>query len=402
MIEHITQCRACGNANLKLRLMLPAIYPSLFTARPEPPADWPKVPLELGECQQCRLVQLMHSFSPDAMYRTYWYKSALNRTMVAALADVAAEGAKAAKLEPGDTVLDIGCNDGTLLQIIGDRKLDVYRIGFDPSQNLAAEASSRCEMFVNDFFGPNTGRDKAKLITAIAMFYDLPKVIPFLESVLTWLHPNGVFVIQMTDLYSMMRQNAFDNIVHEHLEYWSLRSLIAVCERAHLDVFRVTENDVNGGSIRAFCCHKNTRPIEPGVANFVQRESTWIDVGWPTFINNLHRTLSALRAHLKTARQDGKLVVGIGASTKGNTLLQLLEADPSQIHMIGEVSKDKFGMHTIGTAITIVPEETALAASPDYVLVLPWHFAASMIEKLKGYNVVLPMPVPKLNGQPLW
>lgn len=402
MTRKITQCRSCGSGRLEMRVKLQAIYPSLFTDHPEPPSDWPKVPLTIVECCDCGLVQLEDTFACDAMYRNYWYKSSLNATMVSALRDVAVKGSEAARLKDGDSVLDVGCNDGTLLGCFRELNPSLRCIGVDPSLNLADQARQRCDVFINDYLGNNPGEKPVKLITAIAMFYDLDEVSPFLRSILSWLDEDGVLVIQMTDLLSMMRVNAFDNIVHEHLEYWSLSSLRNVCDRNGLTIFRVENNDVNGGSLRAYCCRRGHRSEEPSVAEYVNREKPWILDGWRAFEINLHRTLAALKSFLVTSIHAGKLVCGLGASTKGNTLLQLLETGPDEIECIGEVSADKIGKYTVGSGIPIVSEKSALDINSHYVLILPWHFSTTFKHKIGFRNLVFPMPTPRINECELW
>ena len=321
--------------------------------------------------------------------------------MVAALRDVVRCSAEISGLKSGDTVMDIGCNDGTLLSLYPEMGHHVRRIGVDPSRNLADKAKANCDLFLNEYFSRNPGADRCQLITAIAMFYDLEDVSEFMESVKSWLDRKGVLVIQMTDLCSMICQNAFDNIVHEHLEYWSLDAMIQVMQRFGMVVFRVETNDTNGGSLRAYCSNRGEREIDSTVEFYLKKERHIIKDGLPEFYHTMMQTLAALRAFLLTAHQDGKKVCGIGASTKGNTLLQLLEANSSLISSIGEVSKEKFGYYTIGSSIPIRSEVEVLAENPDYLLILPWHFAGGFKKKLIGRNLVIPMPVPTLNGAAL-
>lgn len=394
-------CRSCGGIN-RSRFSLGNLYPSSFADSPTPPL-WPKVPLSLAECETCGLVQLEDSFSPDSMYRQYWYQSSLNASMVDALEDVAFCAAQECRLSDGDTVVDIGCNDGTLLACYSEKLgIKAFRIGVDPCVNLAGKASSHCELFLNEYFGTSKPVRKARLITAVAMFYDLEDVSAFMRSVKEWLLEDGIFVIQMTDLLSMMEQNAFDNICHEHLEYWSLKSLIYLMHSQDMEVFRITTNRVNGGSIRAFCCRPGVRRMEDSVKEYLARESPWVEFGWRSFEINARRTLSAVRSFILAAVHGGKTVSAIGASTKGNTLLQLLDLPMGHIREIAEVNPDKFGKFTVGTGIPIRPEYEVLFRNPDYILVLPWHFIEDFKSRLAGRNILWPMPIPKINDEVLW
>lgn len=404
MITTINKCRSCGaDVNFQQAVVrLPVIYPSIFTPKPEPPPLWPKVPLDLIECPRCSLVQLLHSFSPDEMYHHYWYKSSLNPSMVAALNDVVTRGIEIAGLRDGDTVLDIGCNDGTMLGLYEKSSVRVTRIGVDPSKNLAEEAKRNCDLFINDYFSVNQTQHRCRLITAIAMFYDLPDATQFMAAIDSWLSDDGVFVIQMTDLNAMIVENAFDNIVHEHLEYWSLKALTHLMERAEMTVFRVETNDVNGGSLRAYCCRKGMREVDDSVSSYEFGEHSVLERGWDNFNCRMIRTISTVKSALMIARDCGMKVWGVGASTKGNTLLQLLGDGANAIEGIGEVSKDKFGTYTIGTGIPIQSEEEMFERNPNYYLILPWHFAKGIRKKLGYSGTIIPMPEPRMNDTILW
>lgn len=390
MIKETKQCRACPGG-LKPVFSLGSIYPSAFTAMPEPSPDWPKVPLNLLECETCGLVQLEHTFEPDNMYRDYYYQSGINPTMAEALRDVVREAVGVVDLKAGDTVVDIGCNDGTLLVFYPEFVVGVVRVGFDPALNLAEKAQRHCEVFINDYFGPNLGKKKAKVVTAIAMFYDLENIESFMESVLSWLADDGVFIIQMTDLLSMITLGAFDNICHEHLEYWSLKSLISLLRRFKLSVFRVTHNDVNGGSIRVFCCANGARTPEPSVAHYLQGEPLAYNA-WNSFRLLKDMVVREIVGFCDLQSKQGRLVVGLGASTKGNTFLQVAGLGPDLIRYIGEVSPSKFAYYTIGSAIPIRPEGWVMNQNPDAVIVLPWHFIAGLRSKLPDQHLIPVLP----------
>ena len=247
-------CRVCGSSFESI-LDLGEHYVSNFPLPSEP--DGTKAPLELVLCKRCRLLQLKHTVSPDEMYRNYWYRSGTNRTMRSALADIANKAETLIHLHADDSVLDIGCNDGTLLGSY--RTGGICRIGFDPAENLAALSRRVAQYVVTDFFSYGRYRQVAelqtrrpKVVTSIAMFYDLEDPNQFVADVKRTMDPDGLWIVQMSYLPLMLRTNEFGNICHEHLEYYSLQSFEYLLHHHEMEVMDVELNDVNGGSIRTY------------------------------------------------------------------------------------------------------------------------------------------------------
>ena len=399
-----TTCRICGSP-LEDVLDLGLLYPSGFVSDG---AQHEKQPLTLTQCQgDCGLVQLRHTFSLDAMYRTYWYRSALNWTMVQALQDVVDKVEDKAKLKDGDVVVDIGANDGTLLSLYKNKKL--FRVGFDPARNLREAAEIHCDVFVNDYFSyfmtPPSVVGKVRVVTSIAMFYDLEDPNVFVRDVKNILADDGLWVIQLTDLVSMLKINAFDSLCFEHLEYYSLSTLDKLLKMHGMKTVAVEHNTVNGGSIRAYVMKD---------LGGVKVERSWSDAreAEAKYLVEFTDPLAAFGKRIEAIRETlvgfitgeverGKKVYALGASTKGNTLLQYCGLDSSLITAAAEVNPDKFGLWTIGTRIPIVPEDKVFAKKPDYFLVLPWHFVRSFVERNAEYletggMFIVPMPTPTL------
>lgn len=360
-----------------------------------------RVPLTLAECDGCRLVQLRHTLDRDTLYRNYWYLSGLNPSMVASLRDVVEGVRERVELQLGDTVVDVGANDGTLLTLYSEK---LNKIGFDPAVNLAPAALRVCDLFINDYFETSTVEvPKAKAITSIAMFYDLDEPRKFVERVRDVLHLNGVWVVQMTDLVRMLRANAFDNICHEHLCYYSLANFKALVEDYGLEVFDVEFNDVNGGSVRAYVGFQNARKVEPSVAYALMDEAQYlVDDAVHQFGERVKGAKDKVLEFIDQERAAGKRFHALGASTKGNTLLQYFGLTCREIEVAAEVNPSKYGLRTVGSNIPIVSQEESLAARPDYYLVLPWHFIDFFLRKHANYifdgGVLLtPLPLPKLH-----
>ena len=383
-----TTCRSCGLGNLTPILSLGTQHVSTFVD--EPTVASLKAPLELVLCDAgsggCGLLQLRHTVPADLMFKQYWYRSGINLSMTRALEDVANRAEQLVGLSKGDLVVDIGCNDGTLLRSFKTKGLTL--VGFEPATNLIPLAEIGSSRIVNDYFDQEKFRENfpgsnAKLITSIAMFYDLEEPNRFVEDIVAILDHKGVWIIQMSYLPSMLTQNAFDNICHEHLEYYSMTSLRNLLSRHRLEIFDGELNDVNGGSFRVFVKHAdckslgNERESQERLNEINQLES---DMHlndrrvYDEFASRVRLLSEKLYQFIKTEHEKGKRIYVYGASTKGNTLLQYCNLDHTLIGAAADRNPDKWGKKTVGTLIPIVSEEEARADKPDYFLVLPWHF----------------------------
>jgi hypothetical protein len=412
-------CRVCGLKNLTPVFSLGELCVSNFVDGPESPANKEKFPLELMLCNVsdggCGLLQLNETVSHEAMYRNYWYRSGINKTMTDELNGIAHIMENMANVHAGDYVLDIGTNDGTLLRAYSDPGLQ--RIGFEPANNLGQYNSKGTTKVFNDFFSAARWEKEfadahAKSITAIAMFYDLEDPNSFVSDVAKILDPHGVFVIQQSYLPLMLATNEIGNICHEHLEYYSLLALENLLKRHNLEVFDVVLNDINGGSFRTYIRHTGAKipGMRAGAAERLQdlRDSE-IALGlnsrapYDDFNKRVNAIRDTLKAFLKNEKAKGKKIYGYGASTKGNTLLQYFELGPDLIDVIAERNPDKWGKKTVGTLIPIISEEQARSEKPDYFLVLPWHFFPEFKEREREYlkgggKFILPMPEFRIVG----
>lgn len=407
-----TTCRVC-EGSLEPIMSLGDQYVSNFLSPGE--QDGTKAPLDLVLCRHCRLLQLRHTVPAEMMYRNYWYRSGTNKTMREALADISNKAELLMHLQEGDSVLDIGCNDGTLLASY--KTGGVHKIGFDPAENLAIFSRKVADKVITGFFeGEAFYRDPAlrgrrpKIVTSIAMFYDLEHPKKFVSDVKAVMHPDGLWVVQMSYLPLMLKQNAFDNICHEHLEYYSMQSFEYLLKLYDFEIVDVELNDVNGGSFRAYICNRSADagvfgdPTYRGLG--AQRVRALREQEVKLGLDDL-RVYAEFAFWVERIKQDvvrfikeqvglGKKVYVYGASTKGNTLLQYFGLDHSLITAAAERNPDKWGKVTVGTRIPIISEEEARDAKPDYFLVLPWHFMEEFREREKDYllsggRFILPM-----------
>lgn len=371
-----------------------------------------KAPLTLALDEKSGLLQLKHTPPLDKMYREYWYRSGINKTMVEELKGIARRAVSLIQLEKGDVVLDIGCNDGTLLRFYDSA---LYRVGFDPALNLRKYAVKHADVVVTDFFTASAYHNhlskKAKIITTLAMFYDLEDPHGFVEDINAVLDAEGLWIIQMSYMPLMLKQLAFDNICHEHLEYYSLSSLEYLVKRHNLKIVDVELNDINGGSFRIYLRKDGsadnlfaTAPYRD-VAQFKidslfsYEKSLYLE--HPETYTSWFRQISELKRQtvdfIRTEKSRGRIIWGYGASTKGNTLLQWYGLDNTLIDAIAEKNPAKYGKFTIGTNIEIKSEAEMRWAKPDYLLILPWHFISEFRGREKVYlssggKFIIPCP----------
>jgi NDP-4-keto-2,6-dideoxyhexose 3-C-methyltransferase len=410
LYREIRQCRICGNADLASVLdlgeqYLTGVFPSLRS---------PQVgrgPIELVKCvgdarDACGLVQLRHNFAAGELYgENYGYRSGLNRSMVDHLHRKADALQRLVGLGAGDLVLDIGSNDGTTLSRYpaGGPTL----VGIDPSARKFAkyyrpDVRLIVDFFSADLFRRHFGDRKARIVTSIAMFYDLEAPQAFVDDVARILANDGVWHLEQSYLPSMLRTNAFDTVCHEHSEYYALRQLDWMMRRAGLRIIDVELNATNGGSF-AVTVAKPQAGIAgdpPAVARMLAEEvALGLDTLEPyaAFWQRVQRFREELLAFFARAKSERKTVIGYGASTKGNVLLQFCGITPDMMPCIAEVNEDKFGRFTPGTFIPIVSEQQAREMNPDYFLVLPWHFRDGIIEReaefrARGGKLVFPLP----------
>lgn len=396
----IQQCRSCKSEDLKDILSLGEQYLSEFRKDDIKPA---KYPLDLVLCENCFLLQLKHTVPQSALYNEgYGYKSGINNTIRADLKEIVLCSLATADLKEGDAVLDIGANDGTLLS---NYAKDIYRVGCEPIKKLALECSQHTNAVVNDFFNyqaiSRTVPDKKfKIITAISCFYDLDDPNAFVQDVGDLLDEDGIFVVQQNYLVGMLLQNAFDNIVHEHLEYFSLWSLEKLLDRHKMEVFHVQLNDINGGSFRTFIGKKGQRPIDKSVLALRKTEKDLrLDKPevYERFAGKVEEIGADLHAFVSQVVDEGKIVYVYGASTRGNTLLQFANLDNRLVKAAVERNPEKWGTKIASVGIPIISEEQARKDKPSFMLVLPWFFKAEFLKREKEYldnggSFIIPLP----------
>lgn len=419
-------CRICGSRGLREVINLGeqqlqgSFVKEGVTAPPQR-----KIPCVLVRCdtaadeKACGLLQMKHSVPGEILYSDYWYRSGTNETMRRHLAGVAQEAVRMVAVANDECrmtndeemrVLDIGCNDGTLLNYFAAGAWQ--RTGVDPSdiaRKSASESDSTYKLVSDVFPSPALNDQEFDVITSIAMFYDLEEPVRFVNAIADCLAVGGVWIVEMSYMPRMLASNSYDTICHEHLEYYSLAVIENLLQRADLKVFRAEANSINGGSIRCYVTHKESRKWE-----VESRKAGWeeelkrlrraefdleLDTDKPYLDFQARVQIEAEKLHdlLEKIARDGKRVHIYGASTKGNTILQWSKITKRLIDYAADRNPEKWGATTLGTEIPIISEEDSRALKPDYYLVLPWHFREEFMERERaaleaGVGFIFPLP----------
>ena len=403
----ISACRICGNKHLVPVLSLgEQALTGVFPRSREDQIT--RGPLELVKCHgesACSLLQLAHSYDSDEMYgANYGYRSGLNQSMVAHLRNKVENLLRMVPVGVGDVVLDIGSNDGTLLSCYPEGPT---LVGMDPTAAKFRSFYQDRIKVIPDFFSSDTfqselGGQKAKVVTSIAMLYDLENPISFVEQIASILAEDGIWHFEQSYMPSMLEVNAYDTICHEHVEYYGLKQIQWMLDRCGLKILDVATNDINGGSfaVTAALASSALHPNSTNLQRILDAESAAaLDALSPyeAFAKRVAVHRNDLLATLEEITASGATILGYGASTKGNVILQYCGLTAAEIPAIAEVNPDKFGSFTPGTQIPIISETEAHARKPDYFLVMPWHFRENLLAREKpfldrGGKMLFPLP----------
>ena len=405
MYKKVEKCRICGNTHLERVLdlgeqMLTGIFPR------EKDAKVTTGPLRLVKCvggdEVCGLLQLEHSYDLGEMYgENYGYRSGLNASMMAHLNNKVKRILGLVELRTGDLVIDIGSNDSTTLQAYPSP--GPVLVGVDPTGVKFHNYYPPHIQLIPDFFSAALIQarfhgQKAKVVTSFSMFYDLEDPMGFMRQVYDVLADDGVWVFEQSYMPTMLDKNSYDTVCHEHLEFYALRQIKWMADRVGFKIIDVEFNDINGGSFSVTVVKsRGEMAVVPAVQKILDDErAKGLDtlVPYQAFAERVVQTKRDLLKFIGTARSEGKSVSVLGASTKGNVLLQCCGLTTKEVEFVGEVNPEKFGCYTPGTWIPIIPEDELLAMKPDYLIILPWHFKEFFVKskKLSGETLVFPLP----------
>lgn len=409
--REVKNCRVCGSP-VKDILNLGTQYVVDFVPKIED--GLLRVPLILARCKGCSLVQLRHVVSQNRLYKKFWYKSSTNEQMLASLKEIVERARAVTFLKRNDAVLDIGCNDGGMLDFYPS---NIKTVGIDPCDDLVEEGlnNNRMKIGIKGFFSKENVEKFGpyKVITAIAMFYDVADPIQFLKDCKSVLRDDGVIIIQMNYLATMLEQLAVDNICHEHQTYFTVSTMKAVTDQAGLEIVGAETNNVNGGSVRLYLTHKDSGlygvsgkaqvDLFMNAMNLIHREQKAnldTDAPYDEFGNKVAIVVNALQEYLTSETEKGAKIYAYGASTRGTVLLQLLNLSDGVLLGAAERDMKKFGLYMVGSNIQIFPE-ALVRDKATHFLVLPWHLLQS-IEKRegdwmrRGGKLIVPLPDPRV------
>ena len=390
-MENITRetCRLCGSTKLKDIISIGDQYINDFPPHPSKKGRNGKCPLDIILCENCSLYQLKHTAPQELLYsRHYWYKSGINDTIVKDLKNITEVASEIANLQPDDIFLDIGANDGTLLKNLKGKAVTV---GCEPARNLHEELRENCDFVIDDFWSfeqyEKLGLKKAKIITAIGMFYDMEDPNQFIRDAAKVLDKNGLFIAQLMTLKPMIEKNDLGNICHEHLEYYTYKSLKYLFEQNGLEIYKIEENNINAGSYRIFARHLKNGSID-------WKENIIVNDLY-AFKDRLDKNRDLCLSYIKEAVKIGKKIYVYGASTKGNAILQYYNLNNDLISGAADKNSEKLGKFTL-TDIPIVSEEEGREKA-DIFLILPVGFVDAFVKReedwlKKGGKFIVPLP----------
>lgn len=412
VFKKINSCRICNDKNLINIIDLKKQYiQGSFEKENHPQTVKTKIPLQLVICKKCSLVQTKHTVSPDALYENYWYKSGVNFTMTDHLLKLAKESKKILKNKNKKIkILDIGCNDGTLLRSFPKTFI---KVGIDPSQ-IAKKLKSENLTIINDFFPSKNillkyKNNKFDLITSIAMFYDIQDPTNFVNNIKNILNENGIWIFELSYLVDMLKLNSYDTICHEHLEYYSITALNYLMKKTDMKIFKIQFNEINGGSIRCYVTHSSNQNYDNKnnlnvIKKTLKKEANLkinTTIPYKKFFKRIIKIKHELNELIRNIKKNKKIVHIYGASTKGNTIIQWQGINDKIIEFAADRNPQKWGAKTIGSNIKIISEEKSKKMSPDYYLVLPWHFKKEFLKREKffmnnGGKMIFPLPKIKI------
>lgn len=363
-----------------------------------------KEAINLIKCKKCSLVQLDRNFNSKFLYgKDYGYRTGINKTMTNHVKDIVGQAKKIVKLKKGDNVLDIASNDGTLLNFYGK---EFVKVGIDPILNKYKKFYKKINHKIPNFFSSKalkkTKIKKFKVITALSVFYDLKNPNSFIKDVKLILDREGVFILEHADLHLILKNNLFDTICHEHLEYYSSKVIKYILSKHKLEIFDHYYNDVNGGSSLYFISHKNSKfknnetkinkILSLEKKSGLEKTSTY-----KNFFRRINLIKKKILEELKKIKKSNKIIHGYGASTKGNVLLQFFDIDKKYLNLVADRNPDKYNLYTPGTKFKIISEKSSRSQKPDYYLVLPWHFKKEILKReisirKKGTKFIFPLP----------
>jgi hypothetical protein len=406
------QCRSCGAPVRSFLDLGSTPLANSFLKEDQLESDEPFFPLEVGFCETCTLVQLMHTVPPERIFRDYVYVTSTSSSITAHFRELARAAVERFALTPRDLVVEFGSNDGTLLR--GFEPFGVRTLGVEPATNIAEIARSNGVDTVNEFFAPGVARrvrdehGPAALMVGCNVVAHIPDLNATMEGVAALLADEGVFQMEAPYLLELLDRAEFDTIYHEHFFYFSLTALAHVLGRHGLRIFDVDLFPaVHGGSIRVSVCRQGAayEPTEAVARGLAREAGAGVDQfgTYAAFAQHVELIRERLLETLHELREQGAAVAGYGAAAKGNTLLNYCGIGPALLTYVADKNPLKVGLYTPGMHLPVVPAARLVEDGPDYTLILAWNMADEIVGEQAAYReaggrFIVPIPEPAVLG----
>lgn len=405
---HRTECRICGNKNLYKFLSLghtPLV--NSFLRKDQLDKIEPYYPLDVYICNNCYLVQLLDVVFPDVIFKDYVYVTGTSKPMKIHFEGLAKDIFQNFKINKNSLVVDIGSNDGTLLQSF--LEYDYQVLGVEPASNISKLAKDRGIRTINDFFSEKCATKiyeeygKADIITATNVFAHIDNLQDILQGINCLLTDDGIFIIEVPYLLNLLNNSEFDTIYHEHLSYFSIYPLIYLVKKFGLEIVNIEQLSIHGGTIRVFIQKLSGKQSQ----NVIDMLATERNSGLYSLdiYNKFSRHTISIKERLvkllDTLKNDGARITGYGAAAKGNILLNYCKIGTNILDYISDTTPFKQGLYTPGMHIPVVSEEIFHKDFPDYVLLLAWNYTNDILKKETKYiqnggKFIIPVPEPRI------
>lgn len=407
-ITKISSCRVCAGRRLTKVISLGATpLANAFLSPGQADGPEPYFPLELYLCQSCGFLELGHVVDPVLLFGNYVYVSSTSPVFIRHFEEFARSSIRKLQLHQDSLVIDIGSNDGILL--VPFAKSGMRVLGIEPAKKIAAVARKKNIETVSEFFSVTVAKrirsrkGLVKVITATNVFAHIDDLDEVIQGLDVLLDTDGVFIMEAPYIVDFLTKRYFDLVYHEHLSYWAVGPLIRLFKRFGMRVFDVDYVKAHGGSIRVFVARTSSKhTIRQSVGRFLAKEKK-LRVGdektYQKYQSAIMENRVRLLSLLAPLVSSGKKIVGYGAPAKGNTLLNYFNIGTDTIRYIVDDSTWKQGLYTPGKRIPVVSPSVISKDKPDYMLILAWNFAESIMAKNQefkknGGKFIIPVPRP--------
>jgi len=401
-----TYCRCCNSENMLMYLPLGSHGPAQGFLKASQLADETLFELNTHVCLDCGLIQIPNRIPPD-FFRHYLWVPSTATEMHAHFGNLAAKLKDTLLASEDDLFVDIGCNDGLLLKAAHD--LNIKTLGIDPAENIGQMAKDKGLIVISEYFNPETAKlalrqyGHAKVITSNNTFNHIDDLHNFMEGIDILLADEGSFLVEVPQAIEYINKLMFDNIYHEHLSVFSVKSLLDLYTSFNMEIYDIDPLTVQGGSMRVYARKaKEQSTIPENVQRWLDKEKAigLLDpASYPKYKVAVDTIRNQLLDILKQIKSAGKTIIGYGASAKGNTLLNYCGISTDTLDYIADKNTLKHGMFSPGMHIPVVPVGKIDQDKPDYMLILAWNFADEIMQqqsafKAAGGKFIIPFPKP--------